>query len=240
MAKPKAGLMSGEGGPVPPARVLHPLSFPVVGIDDHLPPVPPERLTAAALRARFANPPTWEAELRGDGMLFGDRAPSKASVLIGLVDRQEREGGLQVLLTQRTDHLRAHAGQISFPGGRAEDFDADVDATALREAHEEIGLDAERVEVLGRLPTYTTVTHFVVTPVVAVLRPPLELQLDAHEVADAFEVPLAFLMTPANHHRHARVYEGRPRPFLSMPWNERFIWGATASMLRNLYRFLSA
>ena len=111
-------------------------------------------------------------------------------------------------------------------------------ATALREAEEEVGLPHDRVEVLGTLPTDTTVTHFVVTPVVALVTPPFDLKLDSFEVAEAFEVPLSFLMTPAHHQRHVFEFEGGQRQFLSMPWGDYFIWGATAAMLRNLYRFL--
>ena len=152
-----------------------------------------------------------------------------------------------MLLTRRTEHLRDHAGQISFPGGRVEDDDADAVATALREAEEEVGLPRDAVDVIGQLPHYTTVTRYVVTPVVALVRPPFDLQLDAFEVAEAFEVPLRFLMTPAHHQRHEFELQGQRRQFLSMPWQgldaqgatrRYFIWGATAAMLRNLYGFL--
>ncbi|WP_043816151.1 CoA pyrophosphatase, partial [Rubrivivax gelatinosus] len=159
-----------------------------------------------------------------------------AAVLVPIVDRGD---AATVLLTRRTEHLRDHAGQISFPGGRVEPEDADAAATALREAEEEVGLARARIEVIGQLPTYTTVTHFVVTPVVAIVTPPFELTLDAFEVAAAFEVPLAFLMDPANHRRHVFEAAGASRQFLSMPWGEHFIWGATAAMLRNLYGFLA-
>ena len=168
-----------------------------------------------ALRRRFAAPPRWEPETQGDGRLFEGRERAAASVLVPLV---ERDDGLTVLLTQRTAHLRDHAGQISFPGGRAESADADAVATALREAEEEVGLARRHIDVIGSLPEYRTVTYFDVTPVVALVRPPFELALDAHEVADAFEVPLAFLMTPANHQRHRFEFEGYRREFLSMPW----------------------
>jgi len=222
---------------VPLPRILHPQSIPVSGVDDHLQPVPADRLSPSALRARLAKVGDWQPEFPGDGsLLITDRAPTAASVLVPLV---LRDGALRVLLTRRTEHLRDHAGQISFPGGRAESHDADAAATALREAEEEVGLPHARVEVIGELPTYTTVTHFVVTPVVALVTPPFELKLDSFEVAEAFEVPLSFLMTPANHRRHDFDYEGGRRQFLSMPWGNYFIWGATAAMLRNLYRFLS-
>ena len=154
-----------------------------------------------------------------------------------------------VLLTQRTDHLTDHPSQISFPGGRVEASDADAIATALREAEEEIGLDPAWIEVLGILPTYSTSTGFVVTPVVAMVRPGFDVKPDPFEVAEVFEVPLAWLMNPANHQRHAIEADGVRREFFSIPWpgvdalgrpRRYFIWGATAAMLRNLYRFLSA
>jgi 8-oxo-dGTP pyrophosphatase MutT (NUDIX family) len=221
-------------------RILDPRSIPVAGTDAHLPPVPAERLDPAWLRRHFAAGGAWTPEWPGDGARFSDREPTAASVLVPLVQRPQ---GLQVLLTRRTAHLRDHAGQISFPGGRAEDHDADHAATALREAQEEVGLDPAQVEVIGQLPAYTTVTSFVVTPVVALVRPPVSLALDTFEVEEAFEVPLAFLMTPAHHRRHEWEMAGLRRRFLSMPWQgaggEYFIWGATAAMLRNLYGFLS-
>jgi len=229
----------------PVSRILNPREVPVVGTDAHLPAVPGAGLTAEALRERFRQPAPWLPELPGDGGLFGGREPAHAAVLVPLV---QRDDGLHVLLTQRTDHLREHAGQVSFPGGRREEDDAGPAATALREAEEEVGLPRERVEVIGQMPAYTTVTHFVVTPVVALVRPPFDLALDRFEVAEAFEVPLPFLMDPAHHRRHRFAFEGRQRQFLSMPWQgvgpdggprEYFIWGATAAMLRNLYRFLS-
>jgi 8-oxo-dGTP pyrophosphatase MutT (NUDIX family) len=223
----------------PRPRILDPRAVPVRGSDAHLRPVGPQQLTADALRGRFASSAAWAPEIAGDGRVF-ERPPAAASVLVPLV---QRDDGLHVLLTQRTEHLNEHAGQISFPGGRAEAHDADAVATALRETEEEIGLPRSRIEVIGRLPTYTTITHFVVTPVVAIVQPPFELALDSFEVAEAFEVPLPFLMTPANHQRHVFEYGGQSRQFLSMPWRngerEYFIWGATAAMLRNLYGFLS-
>ncbi len=222
-----------------PPRIQNPHAVPVAGHDGHLEAIDPARLSADALRRRFRDTRPWDAPIRGDGRL-AERTPSAAAVLIGLVVRDE---GLQVLLTRRTEHLRDHAGQISFPGGRAEPEDADPQATALREAREEVGLDPARVEVLGRLPDYTTVTHYVVTPVVGLVHPPFDLVLDRFEVDEAFEVPLSFLMTPAHHRRHVFSFDGGQRQFLSMPWagtaREYFIWGATAAMLRNLYHFLS-
>ena len=142
-------------------------------------------------------------------------------------------------------HLRDHAGQVSFPGGRAEDHDADAVATALRETEEEVGLSRQHIEVIGALPHYRTVTSYVVTPVVGLVRPGFELALDSFEVAEAFEVPLDFLMDPRHHQRRAFDMSGTQLDFFAMPWSpqpdkEYFIWGATAAMLRNLYRFLSA
>jgi len=224
-------------------RITDPRLVPVAGHDAHLAAVTPDRLTPGALRDRFAAPPRWTPEKLGDGGQFDGYERSNASVLVPLVQRDE---GLTLLLTQRTAHLRDHAGQISFPGGRAEPDDADAVATALRETEEEVGLARRHVEVIGALPIYRTVTNFDVTPVVALVHPPFDLQLDAHEVAEAFEVPLAFLMTPAHHRRHLFEHDGHRREFLSMPWprpdgqGEYFIWGATAAMLRNFYRLLAA
>jgi 8-oxo-dGTP pyrophosphatase MutT (NUDIX family) len=217
----------------------------VVGVDSHLPAVDPTRLVPEALRRRFQSARGWQADIHGD-MGSHPEGLSEASVLVPLV---QRPAGVQVLLTRRTDQLRDHAGQISFPGGRVEHGDVDAVATALREAEEEVGLPPAAVDVIGQLPHYTTVTRYVVTPVVALVHPPFDLRLDTGEVAEAFEVPLQFLMTPAHHRRHEFEMLGQRRQFLSMPWqgpDERgversyFIWGATAAMLRNLYAFLSA
>ncbi len=221
-----------------------PEALPALGSDSHLPAVAAANIAPAAIRERFGAPPAWEPEIKVERR-FVDRAAAAASVLIPLVLRQE----LTVLLTQRTDHLTDHPSQISFPGGRAETSDADAVATALREAYEEIGLEASHVEVLGSLPTYTTGTGFVVTPVVGLVRPVFDLKPDPFEVAEVFEVPLAWLMDPSHHQRHAVEVGGVKREFLSIPWpgadargqpRHYFIWGATAAMLRNLYRFLSA
>ena len=165
-------------------------------------------------------------------------APTPAAVLVPLV---ERPAGFTVLLTQRTADLKAHAGQISFPGGKMEAFDADAVAGALRETAEEIGLDAAHIEILGQLDHYMTVTNFDVTPVVAAVTPPFELTPDPVEVADIFEVPLAFFLDPANHQRHSRkIAEGVVRGYYAMPYGDRYIWGATAGMLINLYDVLTA
>lgn len=167
-----------------------------------------------------------------------DSAPRQitaAAVLVPLVNRPE---GFTVLLTQRTEHLADHAGQISFPGGRVEQGDANREMTALREAEEEIGLPRSRVEILGILSEYRTVTGFSVTPVVGLVEPPFPLTLDPFEVADVFEVPLSFLLDPANHQRHSYEHQGRRRSYYAMPYQGRFIWGATAGMLINLFQVL--
>lgn len=158
-----------------------------------------------------------------------------AAVLVPLVPR---DGELTVLLTRRTDHLHHHPGQISFPGGRVEDTDVSPVMTALRETEEEIGLDPDRVELLGELPEYCTGTGFRVTPVVGLVHPPFELRLDDFEVAEAFEVPLAHFLDPLNHQRHHMEYQGRMREYYAMPYGDYFIWGATAGILVSLYRFL--
>jgi len=154
-----------------------------------------------------------------------------AAVLFPIV---RRDGRHTVLLTQRTAHLRDHAGQISFPGGRVEAEDASPTHTALRETEEEIGLARDRIEILGFLPEYRTGTGFRVTPVVALVLPPFELKPDPFEVAEVFEVPLDFLLDPANHQRHSMHYRGALRNYFAMPYGDYFIWGATAGMIRSL------
>ncbi len=170
-----------------------------------------------------------------DGLAVRDPETTPAAVLVPLV---RREPGLTVLLTRRTAHLNNHAGQISFPGGRFEEGDADAVAAALRETEEEIGLSPERISILGRLEDYVTVTRFRVTPVVGLVTPPFELALDPFEVDEVFEVPLDFVLSPANHQRGFRVVGGVKRPFFAMPYGDYYIWGATAGMLINLYEVL--
>lgn len=161
--------------------------------------------------------------------------PKPAAVLVPLVPRAD---GLHLLLTQRQPHLRRHAGQIAFPGGRVDATDADAIAAALRETAEETGIASSFVEPLGFLDTYLTSTNYRVVPVVAFLRHGFTLTPHEGEVADVFEVPLDFLMNPNHHERHSREYQGAERFYYAMPWKERYIWGATAGMIRNLYRLM--
>lgn len=154
-----------------------------------------------------------------------------AGVLVPLVNRPD---GVTILLTQRTAHLQKHAGQISFPGGGWEPDDPDLVATALRETQEEIGLAPSLVEVLGQLETYETSTAYGVAPVVGWIEPPFTLQVDPFEVAEAFEVPLAFILNTDNHKRESATRDGRERFFYVLPFEDRYIWGATAGMLVNL------
>ncbi|MEE8272047.1 MAG: CoA pyrophosphatase [Alphaproteobacteria bacterium] len=180
------------------------------------------------------------ARVRGDHDLNPDMAPPAdprpAAVLVPLV---ERDDGLTVLLTRRTDTLAAHAGQISFPGGGVEPGDADELAAALRETNEEIGLPPDRVDLIGRLDTYVTRTGFRVAPFVGLIRPPLVLRLDPNEVAEAFEVPLSVIVDPANPRRDSRYFNGKDRYFYVFPYQDRYIWGATAGMLLNLREALT-
>ena len=178
---------------------------------------------------------------RGDHDLNPGMQPPRdltlAAVLVPIIDRPE---GMTVLLTKRTEHLNAHAGQISFPGGRLEPHDDGPVAAALRETEEEVGLDPDRVSIVGRLDLYITRTGYEITPVVGIVDPPFEVTPDSFEVAEVFEVPLAFLVDRANHQRHSRYYKGARRQFYAMPYDDRYIWGATAGMLVNLADVLGA
>lgn len=186
------------------------------------------------LRTRFAEDTPFDAPVE-DGIPAGQLRP--AAVLVPIVLRDNEP---TLLLTRRTDHLHHHPGQVSFPGGRVEAQDSSPIDTALRETEEEIGLARGKVELLGKLPQYRTGTGFDVTPVVGLVTPPFELQLDAFEVAEAFEVPLSFLLDEANHQRHRVEIRGRLREYYAMPYGAYFIWGATAGMIVSLHRFCCA
>ncbi len=197
-------------------------------------PVPAQQ---AWLRERLARPAPASALNLSDGFRLPGREgePTAAAVLVPLVNRA---GGLTVLLTQRSADLPDHPGQISFPGGRVEPTDPDLGYAALRETEEEVGLPRDRITLLGMLAAYETVTGFRVTPVVGWVEPPFPVHPDPVEVADVFEVPLAFLLEPANQQRHFRMQGDRRRDYYAIPYGDRYIWGATAAMLLILDRTL--
>ena len=236
---------STKAGPsllVPPP--FDPRSSPLVSAPGALlDAIAAERLDPDWLRRRFARPPAWTPEQSSDRIVLRPGPPRPAAVLVPIV---AHGGAPTVLLTQRTLHLRNHSGQVAFPGGRFEPDDVSPVRTALREAHEEVGLDPGRVEVIGRLPDYLTGTGYRVTPVVGLIPPGESLRPDPHEVAAIFEVPLGFLMDPRHHEQRLIEVQGASRMFWAMPYraldsdDEYFIWGATAAMLRNLYRLLAA
>ena len=178
----------------------------------------------------------WDLDPELTADLAAMDAPRAAAVLVPVVLRDE----LTVLLTQRTHTLSTHAGQIAFPGGRVDDTDADAKAAALREAYEEIGLEPHHIEPVGYLDGYRTGTGYAITPLVAVVQPDFRLTLAPDEVAEVFEVPLRFLMTMENHQQQEREWRGRRRAFWAMPFGDRFIWGATAGMLKNMFDRLYA
>ena len=176
---------------------------------------------------------------RGDHDFHADLFPQgrlrPAAVLVPLVDRPH---GLTVLLTRRTDHLHHHAGQVSFPGGRVEEGDPNPVVTALRETEEEVGLDPALVRIVGRLDTYVTRTGFEIVPVVGLLPDGIAPTPDPFEVADVFEIPLSFVVNPRNHEIHSREFKGQQRRFYVIPYENHYIWGATAGMLVNLAHVL--
>jgi len=232
--------------------ILDPRRVPLDPSDlERAPALPSHLLTVDAVRGRFLNPKPWRPEFVEDAYRSEDLPPRPAAVLVALLDRP---AGVTMLLTLRSEALLKHSGQVAFPGGRVDGTDAGAVETALRETREEIGIEPSAIEVLGEMPQYRTGTGYLVTPVVALLDPALELaglRLEQAEVAEVFEVPLSFLMDPGNHQR--RLFSWRQddaehqRSFYTMPWRpdpalgqEYFIWGATAAMLRNFYRFLAA
>lgn len=225
--------------------LFDPRQIPVDAVDNHLPAVDPAELRVDALIRRFAMPPEWIAELPGDHRAAAGTVLRRAAVLVPIVVGSRPT----VLLTQRTSHLNSHPGQIAFPGGRIDPQDRDEADAALREAWEEVGLDRRFVTVLGNLPVYITGSAYSVTPVVALVQPGFSLLPNTEEVAEVFEVPLSHFTNPANHRWHSTEWEQRRRQWLSMPYLdprtdaepvERFVWGVTAGILRNFYRFLMA
>jgi 8-oxo-dGTP pyrophosphatase MutT (NUDIX family) len=189
---------------------------------------------------RLSNLPPLEELLTADDLEKQHEASRQslkpAAVLLLVVNHAAAP---TVLFTQRTAHLADHAGQIAFPGGRYDTADRTPERTALREAEEEVGILAERVQLLGRLPEYRTSTGFAVTPIVGWAEPPMTYRPDPHEVADIFEVPLAFLLDARNHRYESAFFKGRMRHYWAMPYGERFIWGATAGMLVTFQRLMT-
>ena len=225
--------------------VFDPRLVPVQSIDTHLPLVAPAELQAQALIRRFARAPVWQAELPGDHSAAPARVMREAAVLVPITIAADP----MVLLTRRTEHLNSHAGQIAFPGGRVDAQDLDAADAAQREAWEEVGLERRHISVLGSLPVYATGSGYSVTPVVALVQEGFSLSPNSEEVAEVFAIPLSHFTNPANHRWHTMEWEQRTRRWLSMPyWQqrpgaepaERFVWGVTAGILRNLYRFLLA
>ncbi|MEI6769345.1 MAG: CoA pyrophosphatase [Betaproteobacteria bacterium] len=215
-----------------------PLTVPVVGEEEPLRALQAHEYCAASILQKFqaAQPFSVQPHFVSNPQT----AKREAAVLVGLVLRHE----VTLLLTQRAAHLKTHSGQVAFPGGKVDPQDTSVEAAALREAHEEVGLEVHHVQVVGRLPVLETGTAFRITPVVALIDPLHEINFNANEVAHVFEVPMSFLMDPSNHRKHRLEHQGQTREWYSMPYKvdgqEHFIWGATASMIRNFYAFLSA
>jgi len=174
-----------------------------------------------------------------NGLSFTSKQVKDAAVLILLIDYGPTQP-CGVLLTQRTDHLSHHPGQISFPGGRCEDSDENHRHTALRETEEEVGLDPKAIEFLGALTPYLTRTGFRIHPMVGVLKAPYQPTVDPHEVAEVFEVPLAFLLNGDNHRKDTRIFEGKTRYFWAMPYENHYIWGATAGIIRDFYECMTS
>lgn len=185
--------------------------------------------SGAARRGDFDLNPHMPSRSSHDGPLVS------AAVLVPLVERAD---GIYILLTRRSDDLPSHAGQVSFPGGKAHEDDMDATATALRETHEEVGIQPSLVSVIGFLDRYETRTGFSILPVVGMIDPSFSLKIDDREVAEVFEVPVSFLMNPANHQRHSTEYEGARRFYYAISYKDYYIWGATAGMLKSMYNTL--
>ncbi len=187
-----------------------------------------------ARTGRALGPSDWDLDPQFMGDLAVMEPPRPAAVLVPIVLGEQ----LTVMLTERSHDMPSHPGQISFPGGKVEESDVNPEACALREAREEIGVTADFIEPLGYLDSYRTGTGFQISPVVALVRPGFALKVDAREVREVFEVPLAFLMNAANHKKQSREWRGRERWFYAMPYEGRYIWGATAGMIKNMHQRL--
>ena len=242
---------------IPPCRVrpvvklsFDPQAQPVIAPNLVLNPLPDSALQADFITQAFSRNIEWQVEpvfakdflVHRDpetGLLLPDHSGMiPAAVFFPLI---QRENGLHVLFTRRTDHLTSHAGQICFPGGRIELHDADVIAAALRETHEEVGIGPDYIELIGTQPGFITSTGYTMQPVIGLVKPGFVVQPDQSEVAEVFEVPLSYLMDPRQHQLHqATLPDGRQRLYFSMPWNNYFIWGATAALVRNFYHYLAA
>ena len=195
-----------------------------------------ERSRRLASGLPVASPPIG-SDFSLNGVTAMPEAWRPASVLVPLV---RREPGITVLLTQRTEDMPSHAGQIAFPGGRRQAEDVDATATALRETEEEVGLTRDFIEVIGPMDQYRTGTGYEITPIVGIVTPGFTMRADPREVADVFEVPLDHFLDERNHRIDSRVWQGRERRYYAMPYGERYIWGATAGMLKNLHFILTA
>jgi 8-oxo-dGTP pyrophosphatase MutT (NUDIX family) len=223
--------------------VQNPSAFPFVSAQDALPALHAGALTVSSVSAAFKAQIEWRPDVTGDQFRARSDPLKRAAVLLALVPNGN---GLDLLLTQRTTNLREHSGQIALPGGRVDASDASDEAAALREAFEEVGLPMDRVSVLGQLNRYVTGSGFDIAPVVGIVNSSFEHQACADEVAEVFYVPLSFLMDPENHRRHTVEIQATStspqssRTFYSMQYQQYFIWGATAAMLRNFYRMLAA
>jgi 8-oxo-dGTP pyrophosphatase MutT (NUDIX family) len=220
---------------------FEPQTQPWVLGSNHMGLVPATILDAHFLRSTFSRPWQTELDLPPETRIrFQGQADHwvEAAVLVPFI---LRDTGITVMLTKRTAHLHDHAGQVSFPGGRVETFDVNPHATAIRETVEETGLPAHYIDIVGQLPLYRTGTGFNITPVAALIKPGFTLQPDAFEVAEVFEVPLDFLTDPKNYRLHtAQLSDGSTRQYYSVPFQDFFIWGATAAMLRGTYQILAA
>lgn len=219
-----------------------PQTQPIVPLSDILLPLSNEAVQLNFIREAFSTTIEWQVE-----PVFTESFQADSLDLVGIVQAAvfvpliQRADGLHLLFTRRASHLYDHAGQICFPGGRIEATDQDAVAAALRETHEEIGVQPEYIQLLGTQPGFLTSTRFTMKPVIGYVTPGFTIRPDLTEVAEVFEVPLSFLMDPSHHFLHrAHLPDGGHRFYFSMPWKEYFIWGATAALIRNLYHFLAA